>query len=213
MKKIKIKKTCYVYLFICLVLRISFICIVFSLGLVLLVWLSKFHEWATCISVYNPLKFPETESKHLWLLCHFLFYSRFCISAPTQVTLAAVYFLKRGLGLLFSFILIILFYHYFPFKFDAFKTSKNIIEKFCKNYSTNKSMSLNWVNFLIEWNLGYAFNKEKGGNKRKTCFQPDCEEYLNTCRSVAWPFWQVRTRVHIVLKPSHKITCLLSFNT
>ena len=75
----------------------------------------KFHEWATCISFYNPLKFPETESKHLWLLCHFLFYSHFCISAPTPVTLAAVYFLKRGLGLLFSFILIILFYHYFHF--------------------------------------------------------------------------------------------------
>ena len=94
-------------------------------------------EWATGICFYDPLKFPETESKHLWLLCHFLFYSRFCISAPTPVTLAAIYFLKRGLGLLFSFILIILFYHYFPFWFYAFKTSKKIIEKFCKNYSTD----------------------------------------------------------------------------
>ena len=53
----------------------------------------------------NPLKFPETESRHLWPLCHFLFYSRFCISAPAPVTQAAIYFLKRGLGLLFSFTL------------------------------------------------------------------------------------------------------------
>ena len=67
-------------------------------------------QWATGVSFYtNPLKFPETESKHLWLLCHFLFYSRFCISAPTPVTLAAIYFLKRGLGLLFSFTLFSIF--------------------------------------------------------------------------------------------------------
>ena len=102
----------------------------------------KFQEWATgseqlAFVITTPLNFQKKESKHLWLLCHFLFYSRFCISAPTPVTLAAIYFLKRGLGLLFSFILIILFYHYFPFWFYAFKTSKKIIEKFCKNYSTN----------------------------------------------------------------------------
>ena len=75
-------------------------------------------EWGTGLSFYNPLKFPETESKHLWLLCHFLFYSRFCISALTPVTLAAIYFLKRGKGCyfhLFYFILslfsILIFIH------------------------------------------------------------------------------------------------------
>ena len=89
----------------------------FHIGFALLVWLSNFMitliwsciqllQWATGVSFYtNPLKFPETESKHLWLLCHFLFYSRFCISAPAPVTQAAIYFLKRGLGLLFSFTL------------------------------------------------------------------------------------------------------------
>ena len=93
----------------------------FHIGFALLVWLSNFMitliwsciqllQWATGVSFYtNPLKFPETESKHLWLLCHFLFYSRFCISAPTPVTLAAIYFLKRGLGLLFSFTLFSIF--------------------------------------------------------------------------------------------------------
>ena len=49
-------------------------------------WVSNW-EWATGVSFYNPLKFPEAESKHLWLLCHILFYSRFCISAPTPVIL------------------------------------------------------------------------------------------------------------------------------
>ena len=137
MKKIKIKKKLVMFIF-SYILFSEFLLFVFfvfvfvffvffSLGLVLLVWLSNFMitltwsciqlpQWATGVSFYtNPLKFPETESKHPWLLCHFLFYSRFCISAPTPVTLAAIYFLKRGLGLLFSFILIILFYHYFPF--------------------------------------------------------------------------------------------------
>ena len=50
-----------------------------------------------------------------------------------------------------------------------------------------------------------------GGNKRKTCFQPDCEGYLNTCRGVALPFWQlkyasIRTRVHMVLKEQYPVT-------
>ena len=96
----------------------------FYIGFALLVWLSNFMitliwsciqllQWATGVSFYtNPLKFPETESKHLWLLCHFLFYSRFCISAPTPVTLAAIYFLKRGLGLLFSFTLFSTFFSF-----------------------------------------------------------------------------------------------------
>ena len=96
----------------------------FYIGFALLVWLSNFMitliwsciqllQWATGVSFYtNPLKFPETESKHLWLLCHFLFYSRFCISAPTPVTLAAIYFLKRGLGLLFSFTLFSIFFFF-----------------------------------------------------------------------------------------------------
>ena len=96
----------------------------FHIGFALLVWLSNFMitliwsciqllQWATGVSFYtNSLKFPETESKHLWLLCHFLFYSRFCISAPTPVTLAAIYFLKRGLGLLFSFTLFSIFFSF-----------------------------------------------------------------------------------------------------
>ena len=74
-KKDKNKKLCYVYLFICLVLRISLFVLFFSLGLVLLVWLSNFMitliwfcikipdwEWATGVSFYKPLKFPETEN-------------------------------------------------------------------------------------------------------------------------------------------------------
>ena len=96
----------------------------FAHWVALLVWLSNFiitliwsciqlPQWTTGVSFYtNPLKFPETESKHLWLLCHFLFYSRFCISAPTPVTLAAIYFLKRGLGLLFSFTLFSIFFSF-----------------------------------------------------------------------------------------------------
>ena len=32
-------------------------------------------------------------------------------------------------------------------------------------------------------------------------------------KGVAWPFWQVRTRVHAVLKTSYKKTFLLFFNT
>ena len=50
--------------------------LLFSLGLVLQVWLSNFMitlilfcmqlpELATGVSFYNPLKVPETESKHL----------------------------------------------------------------------------------------------------------------------------------------------------
>ena len=96
----------------------------FAHWVALLVWLSNFiitliwsciqlPQWTTGVSFYtNPLKFPETESKHLWLLCHFLFYSRFCISGPTPVTLAAIYFLKRGLGLLFSFTLFSIFFSF-----------------------------------------------------------------------------------------------------
>ena len=116
------------YLYCFLFLLFCFFVFFFHFGFALLVWLSNFMitliwsciqlpQWATGVSFYtNPLKFPETESKHLWLLCHFLFYSRFCISAPTPVTLAAIYFLKRGLRLLFSFTLfyfIIIFHIFF----------------------------------------------------------------------------------------------------
>ena len=169
-KKITITKTCYVYLFICLVLRMSFICIVFfSLGLVLLVWLSNFMitliwsciqlpdcwEWATGVSFYNPLKLPET-----------LF--RFCISAPTSVTLVEIYFLKRGLGLLFSFTLFC-FIIIFHFHFYTFKTSKKIIEKFCKNYSTNDVLiECNfWLNKILAMYLirkGVEINEKRAFN-------------------------------------------------
>ena len=138
-KKIRIKDlrclsfhmSCSQNFFFCIVFVFCFcfVCLFFHFGFVLLVWLSNFMitliwsciqlpQWATGVSFYtNPLKFPETESKHLWLLCHFLFYSRFCISAPTPVTLAAIYFLKRGLGLLFSFTLFyfIIIFHFFFF--------------------------------------------------------------------------------------------------
>ena len=118
MKKIKIKNLlCLSFHMLCS--QNFFYWIVFSLGLVLLVWLSNFMSEQLGVSNWRlflqpPLNFQKRKA-NIWLLCHFLFYSRFCISAPTPVTLAAVYFLKRGLGLLFSFILIILFYHYFPF--------------------------------------------------------------------------------------------------
>ena len=118
MKKIKIKNLlCLSFHMLCS--QNFFYWIVFSLGLVLLVWLSNFMSEQLGVSNWRlflqpPLNFQKRKA-NIWLLCHFLFYSRFCISAPTPVTLAAVYFLKRGLGLLFSFILIILVYHYFPF--------------------------------------------------------------------------------------------------
>ena len=116
MKKIKIKKTCYFYLFICFVLRISFFELFFSLGLVLLVWLSNFMSEQLGVSNWRlflqpPLNFQKRQA-NIWLLCHFLFYSRFCISAPTPVTLGTIYFLKRGRDVIFIYI--ILFYHYFP---------------------------------------------------------------------------------------------------
>ena len=118
MKKIKIKNLlCLSFHMLCS--QNFFYWIVFSLGLVLLVWLSNFMSEQLGVSNWRlflqpPLNFQKRKA-NIWLLCHFLFYSRFCISAPTPVTLAVVYFLKRGLGLLFSFILIILVYHYFPF--------------------------------------------------------------------------------------------------
>ena len=141
----------------------------FSLGLVLLVWLSNFMitliwsciqlpdcwEWATRVSFYNPLKLPET-----------LF--RFCISAPTSVTLVAIYFLKRGLGLLFSFTLFY-FIIIFHFHFYTFKTSKKIIEKFCKNYSTNDVLieSNFWLNKILAMYLirkGVEINEKRAFN-------------------------------------------------
>ena len=141
----------------------------FSLGLVLLVWLSNFMitliwsciqlpdcwEWATRVSFYNPLKLPET-----------LF--RFCISAPTSVTLVAIYFLKRGLGLLFSFTLFY-FIIIFHFHFYTFKTSKKIIEKFCKNYSTNDVLiECNfWLNKILAMYLirkGVEINEKRAFN-------------------------------------------------
>ena len=141
----------------------------FSLALVLLVWLSNFMitliwsciqlpdcwEWATGVSFYNPLKLPET-----------LF--RFCISAPTSVTLVAIYFLKRGLGLLFSFTLFY-FIIIFHFHFYTFKTSKKIIEKFCKNYSTNDVLiECNfWLNKILAMYLirkGVEINEKRAFN-------------------------------------------------
>ena len=141
----------------------------FSLGLVLLVWLSNFMitliwsciqlpdcwEWATGVSFYNPLKLPET-----------LF--RFCISAPTPVTLVAIYFLKRGLGLLFSFTLFY-FIIIFHFHFYTFNTSKKIIEKFCKNYSTNDVLigSNFWLNKILAMYLikkGVEINEKRAFN-------------------------------------------------
>ena len=109
----------------------------FSLGLVLQVWLSNFMltlilfcmqllQWATGVSFYSPLKFPQKKSKHLWLLFHFLFYSRFCISAPTPVTLAAIYFLKRERVIIFIYIVLSLFsFLIFIHLRHAKKSSKN----------------------------------------------------------------------------------------
>ena len=41
----------------------------------------------------------------------------------------------------------------------------------------------------------------------------ETEKQNEVCNmGVAWPFWQVRKRVHMILKTSYKITFLLSFN-
>ena len=173
-KTIRIKN---LFIFSCLVLRIFFTCLFvclfvfffhFSNFMITLIWSCiQLPQWATGVSFYtNPLKFPETGSKHLWLFYHFLFYSRFCISAPTPVTLAAIYFPKRGLGLLFPFplfyFIIILFFFFsflkrglgllfsftlfyfiiiIHFNFYTFKTSKkiNILQKLFNQWR------LNWI--------------------------------------------------------------------
>ena len=113
-EKDKNKKTCYVYLFICLVLRISFICIVFSLGLVLLVWLSNFMSEQLAFLFTTPLNFQKRKVNIYDFFATFCFIVVFVSLHQRQLQWRQLTFLK-GEGLLFSFILIILFYHYFPF--------------------------------------------------------------------------------------------------
>ena len=50
--------------------------------------------------------------------------------------------------------------------------------------------------------------REQENRKRKAAAK-SCQS-LYTCRGVGWPFWQVRTQVHMVFKTSYKITFLLS---
>ena len=105
MKKIKIKKNLLCLSFHMLCSQNFFYWIVFSLGLVLLVWLSNFMSEQLGVSNWRlflqpPLNFQKRKA-NIWLLCHFLFYSRFCISAPTPVTLAAIDFLTRGRVVIF----------------------------------------------------------------------------------------------------------------
>ena len=107
MKKIKIKNLlCLSFHMLCS--QNFFYWIVFSLWLVLLVWLSNFMSEQLGVSnrrlfLQPPLNFQKRKA-NIWLLCHFLFYSRFCISAPTPVTVAAIDFLKRGRVVIFIYI-------------------------------------------------------------------------------------------------------------
>ena len=43
-------------------------------------------------------------------------------------------------------------------------------------------------------------------------YQSDTTSYVLN-RDIVRPFWQIRTRVHMVAKSSYKVTFLLSFNT
>ena len=54
--------------------------------------------------------------------------------------------------------------------------------------------------------LGILILKQEGTNHF-------AGENMITFRGVGWPFWQLRTQVHMVFKTSYKITFLLSFNT
>ena len=104
-EKDKNKKTCYVYLFICLVLRISFICIVFSLGLVLLVWLSNFmSEQLAFLFTLTPLNFQKRKVNIYDFFATFCFIVVFVSLHQRQLHWRQFTFLK-GEGMLFSFIL------------------------------------------------------------------------------------------------------------
>ena len=129
-----------------------FICIVFftwacSTGLAL-----KFHDYLDRVLVTNIDKY-QTESEELEFLFTtplnfqkqkaniYDFFATFCFIVvfvslhQRQLHWRQFTFLK-GEGMLF---LLILFYFIimFHFNFYTFKTSKKIIEKFCKSYSTN----------------------------------------------------------------------------
>ena len=114
MKKIKIKN----------LLRLSFhmLCsqnffywIVFSLWLVLLVWLSNFMSEQLGVSNWRLFLQPPLNGKQTYdFFATFCFIVVFVSLHQRQLQWRQLTFLK-GEGLLFSFILIILFYHYFPF--------------------------------------------------------------------------------------------------
>ena len=129
-----------------------FICIVFftwacSTGLAL-----KFHDYLDRVLFTNIDKY-QTESEELEFLFTtplnfqkqkaniYDFFATFCFIVvfvslhQRQLHWRQFTFLK-GEGMLF---LLILFYFIimFHFNFYTFKTSKKIIEKFCKSYSTN----------------------------------------------------------------------------
>ena len=122
---LKLKKTRYVYLFVCLVLRICFTCTVFFyLGLFYrsgsqISWL----PWSCSVCNYQgellaflfttPLNFQKRKVNIYEFFANFCFIVVFCISAPTPVTRAAIYFLKMDRVAIVIYI--ILFYYYFPF--------------------------------------------------------------------------------------------------
>ena len=98
-----------------------------SLGLVLQVQLSNFIITMIlfCMQQYQsellaflfttPFNFQKRKVNIYNFFATFCLIVVFCTSAPTPVTLAAIYFLKRERVAIFIYI--ILFYYYFPFQF------------------------------------------------------------------------------------------------
>ena len=125
MKKIKIENLlCFFFFFICLVLRISFICIVFSLGLVLLVWLSNFMSEQLEVS---PLNFQKRKVNIYDVFATFCFIVVF-ISLHQRQLHWGQFTSSKGEGMLFSFILfyfIIIFHLNFLHLRQLKKSSKN----------------------------------------------------------------------------------------
>ena len=114
----------FFFFFICLVLRISFICIVFSLGLVLLVWLSNFMSEQLGVS---PLNFQKRKVNIYDVFFTFCFIVVFVSLHQRQLHWRQFTFLK-GEGMLFSFILyyfIIIFHLNFLRLRQLKKLSKN----------------------------------------------------------------------------------------
>ena len=103
MKKIKMKNLLFLS-FHMLCSQNFFYWIVFF-HLVWFYWSGSQISWVSNWRLFlqPPLNFQKRKA-NIWLLCQFLFHSRFCVSAPTPVTLAAIDFLKRGRVVIFIYI-------------------------------------------------------------------------------------------------------------